>query len=347
MTVTKLHVGSVVQVKSEPEILALLDDKGCFEGLPFTEEMRKFCGTICTIRAVVNRFHIEGIGIRGIKDTVILEEARCDGRAHGMCDRACYLFFKSAWLNALPQALETGRSEANQKELLSIPSFWKDGDQSCQGNSTVLVKATSNLSRLDMRQYIQDVKTGTWRVRDVLFILLFLFNRRWDLTESVWDVSLGKRTAWDICKMALIVLGQNIRWCFKRILYSAKGDKKSEAVHKSSNSFAEPLNLQSGEWVEVKSRKEIIKTLGDRQRCRGLGFSSSMVKHCGERFQVAGRITNLVDEKTGKRIKNIKDTVVLEDCLCMGISFRGCPRGCYWFWKEDWLKRVDHKLNRK
>jgi hypothetical protein len=361
LSTIRLQVGTVVQVKSEHEILALLDEKGYFQGLPFTQEMRKFCGTTWSVRTVVNRLHIEGVGISGMNDTVILQGAQCDGTAHGMCDRACFLLFKRAWLSILPRDLNSGKSSVTHDNLCVDPLFWKDGTQRCQGDSTVLVKATSYLSPLDMRQYIHDLKTKTWRVRDVAFMLLFLLNRKWEATESVWDVSLGNRTFGDMCRMARIVLGQNMRWYLDRLLKAGNEDQKSRSVLKRDSVEAmrvkgeqnpgkkssEPLNLQPGKWVQVKSRNEILMTLGERQRYKGLGFSGGMLKHCGKRFQVLGHITNLVDEKTGRQIKNIKDTVVLKDCLCTGISFRGCPRGCYWFWKVDWLKRVDDRVNQK
>jgi hypothetical protein len=39
-----LRVGELVEVRSESEILATLDEKGELEALPFMPEMRQFCG---------------------------------------------------------------------------------------------------------------------------------------------------------------------------------------------------------------------------------------------------------------------------------------------------------------
>jgi hypothetical protein len=42
--VLNLRVGELVEVRSESEILATLNEKGELEALPFTPKMRQFCG---------------------------------------------------------------------------------------------------------------------------------------------------------------------------------------------------------------------------------------------------------------------------------------------------------------
>lgn len=42
--VLDLRVGEVVEVRSEEEILATLDERGELDGLPFMPEMLQFCG---------------------------------------------------------------------------------------------------------------------------------------------------------------------------------------------------------------------------------------------------------------------------------------------------------------
>ena len=56
----------------------------------------------------------------------------------------------------------------------------------------------------------------------------------------------------------------------------------------------ERLDLQPGELVEVKSNEEILATLNGRMN-RGLGFSPEMVKFCGQRFRVDGRISQIIE----------------------------------------------------
>jgi hypothetical protein len=39
-----LRVGDWVEVRSQAEILATLDERGCLDGLPFMPQMVDFCG---------------------------------------------------------------------------------------------------------------------------------------------------------------------------------------------------------------------------------------------------------------------------------------------------------------
>jgi hypothetical protein len=100
------------------------------------------------------------------------------------------------------------------------------------------------------------------------------------------------------------------------------------------------LNLQPGDWVEVKSYGEIRETLSGDSRLRGLGFSPDMIPFCGKRFQVSSRVERIILEWTGE-LKTLNDTVALDTVHCDGSSCRACPRNCFFLWREDWLKRVE------
>lgn len=105
----------------------------------------------------------------------------------------------------------------------------------------------------------------------------------------------------------------------------------------------ETLNLEPGEWVEVRTGEEIAKTLDDRGKHRGLGFMPEMQKFCGKRFRVYKKVGTIMLESTGE-IRRLKTpTVFLEDCFCDGQAHYGCDRSCFCFWKEAWLKRVPGK----
>lgn len=56
----RLQPGEVVQVRSENEILATLDRTSALEGLPFNEEMRKYCGRRFKVLKNVHKIIIEG-----------------------------------------------------------------------------------------------------------------------------------------------------------------------------------------------------------------------------------------------------------------------------------------------
>src|SRR5204863_121328 len=63
------------------------------------------------------------------------------------------------------------------------------------------------------------------------------------------------------------------------------------------------LHLQPGEFVQVKSKEEILTTLDQRNRNRGLLFDSEMLRYCGGTYRVLKRVHQIVDEKTGKMLR--------------------------------------------
>jgi hypothetical protein len=99
------------------------------------------------------------------------------------------------------------------------------------------------------------------------------------------------------------------------------------------------LNLQPGEWVEVKTLEEIQRTLDPMGRNHGLVFTPEMKKHLGKRYRVYKRLELMFDEyhKSQRRLKN---TVLLENVVCEGTGL-GCDRSCFLYWREAWLRRCD------
>jgi hypothetical protein len=105
-----------------------------------------------------------------------------------------------------------------------------------------------------------------------------------------------------------------------------------------------PLNLQPGEWVRVKSRDEIEATLTAEGKNRGLPFDFEMVPFCGRVMQIRGRVTRLIEERTGRMLEFSNDCIKLEDAVCSGHRRTGrffCPRKIYPYWREAWLERAD------
>jgi hypothetical protein len=104
---------------------------------------------------------------------------------------------------------------------------------------------------------------------------------------------------------------------------------------------AESLGLQAGEWVDVKSLAEIVATLDQNGRNRGLHFSADMRLYCGRRLRVRARAEKLITEGTGQ-MRGIPNTVFLEGATCDSAywAFGGCPRNDFLYWREIWLKRA-------
>ena len=100
------------------------------------------------------------------------------------------------------------------------------------------------------------------------------------------------------------------------------------------------LNLRAGEWIEVRSKVEILQTLDKNGRLDKLPFMPQMFEYCGRRFRVfkrAHKTCDTVNDYTGRRMN---EAVHLEGIRCDGQSYAGCQAGCLIFWKESWLKRV-------
>jgi hypothetical protein len=110
--------------------------------------------------------------------------------------------------------------------------------------------------------------------------------------------------------------------------------------HASSNVDNMSLNLKPGELVEVCSEKDILSTLDDKGKLKGVAFMPEMKKFCGKRFKVFKRVEKIRVESSGE-IRKIKNpTVFLEGVVCDGEISGPCDRACFCWWREAWLKRV-------
>src|SRR5258708_40006056 len=104
-------------------------------------------------------------------------------------------------------------------------------------------------------------------------------------------------------------------------------------------SSARTLGLRPGDWVEVRSKEEILETLSSDASIDALPFMPEMFQFCGQRFQVykrADKTCDTVDKTGGLRLRN---TVHLKELRCDGSAHGGCEAGCLMFWREAWLKR--------
>ena len=92
--------GTRVQLRSPAEILASLDETGSLDGLPFMPELLGFFGGSMRVAANTERLcdTIAPTAVRAIPETVLLDDLRCDGTAHGGCQAQCRLYWKEAWL---------------------------------------------------------------------------------------------------------------------------------------------------------------------------------------------------------------------------------------------------------
>jgi len=97
--------------------------------------------------------------------------------------------------------------------------------------------------------------------------------------------------------------------------------------------------LKVGDWVEVCSREEILRTLNSNAELDGMPFMPEMFEFCGKRFQVYKRAHKTCDTVFPVRGRRVADAVHL-NTRCSGLAHGGCHASCLLFWKTAWLKPV-------
>jgi hypothetical protein len=116
-------------------------------------------------------------------------------------------------------------------------------------------------------------------------------------------------------------------------------DRKEET---SAWSAAATLRaLAAGDRVRVRSLEEIRETLNMWNELKGCAFFPEMEPYCGTTQIVLKPVNRFVDERD-YQIKKCKGVVLLEDVICDGTATYGkCDRACFFFWREEWLERID------
>lgn len=175
--ILRLRVGETVEVRSESEIAATLDENGKYDGVSFMPEMRKFCGLRFRVFKRAHKVCVEGYGVRRLTNSVLLEDVRCDGTAHAGCQRACLIFWKKAWLKETNDAAIV-RSDNVGASANVIPQVGDTKSQVFSCQSTELSTATASLPWWDVGQYASDILSGN---------LTFL-----QVIRTLWNVLGGK-----------------------------------------------------------------------------------------------------------------------------------------------------------
>ena len=304
--------GDVVEVRSVDEIAATLDEHGSYENLPFTAEMRQFCGRRFRVFKRADKICIEtaySLDLRRLRDAVTLEEVRCDGSGHDGCRRMCMLFWKERWLKPAPAAIPEPPIDWTSILASTDASTQSPVDPTivyvCQ--ATALPAATTPLRIWDVRHYLRDLRSRALRPQQlpkVLFMAVYNKLAR-TLGRPDFGMLLGTQT-------------------------------KTPAV---------ALDLKPGELVRIKSKEEVRQTLDPTGKNRGMYFGNEETsRHCGKTYSMLTRLDRMILEDSGK-MRPINNTVLLRGTMCSGLCFGGCARGGYPMWREAWLERVDERTS--
>jgi hypothetical protein len=306
-----LRAGDWVQIKSACEIAETLDAPGELQGLPFMPEMLPFCGQRRRVVRRAEKTCIEypggGYKIREFlnNDVMVLEGTRCSGQDHDGCQRACTIFWKKAWLRKVTDGGTSSPEVASDSEEFRARLKTKASPTRYICQSTELSKATQAMTR--------------GRI----------------LAKCIDEVRSGSR---GVLEMISLVVAPMWRKATRKI-------PRKQLAGTLKRTPAGNLSLQPGEWVTIRPASEIVTTLDNKGRNRGLSCDYGMSNHSGEKLRVRHRLDRMISEPTGE-MRRVEATVVLEglNCTCANVV-GGCPRQDFIYWREIWLKRLNAAPN--
>jgi hypothetical protein len=326
-----LRAGDVVVVRSQEEILATLDENGRLDNLPFQPEMLAFCGLRMRVGKIAHKTcdTVKRTGGRRMERAVHLEGAHCDGGGHGGCKADCVFFWKDDWLRLEHEPAAVPVPGPCTEEIVRIRAKAPGEEQSpdptwvCQ--TTALYEATAPLSPYDIRQYIRDVTSGN--------------HSLWGISKLL--IAAGYR------KLVGLGYGYKVLVGFYNAFQKLRGGEPYPETHgvipDGKPTPVEKLDLQPGEWVEVKKPAEIMPTLTEKGFNRGMRYDMEMLKYSGKRYKVQMIVDKIINEQTGKMMPMKTPCIQLEDVYCRATCTPmrlGCPRKMNTYWREIWLKRV-------
>ena len=101
------------------------------------------------------------------------------------------------------------------------------------------------------------------------------------------------------------------------------------------------VSLKAGDLVQVRSLIEIKATLNHWGQLKGCSFAHEMEQYCNTTQQILKPVERFVDERDF-RILRTKGIYLLDGINCPGVASLGrCDRNCFFFWREEWLERID------
>ena len=310
-----LRPGDKVRLRPLNEILETLDETGSYENVPFMLEMTGYAGRTMTVDRRLEKicdYMGEESRSRRMTNAVLLNETRCDGSGHGGCQAECRIFWKEVWLERVDDSIAEESHAVVPGRLLpliDVGAHRTDPEKGevfrCQ--ATEATRATTPIPEKAIGQYVREVRVGNIGVPELVRV-----------GSSALVTKLARKAG--------------LR---PYLPMEVAGDKRVDG---------EKLGLQPGEWVRVRSKEEIGRTLNANAAHRGLLFTHEMAQYCGQTFRVHSRVERLINENTGELLHMKQECIALEDVVCKGHYTAGawfCAREHLPLWREDWLERVE------
>ena len=164
-----------------------------------------------------------------------------------------------------------------------------------------------------------------------------------DVSEGIVEVpseSLGRRSK----LMARRLLSPGMERKYKNFIndlmnqycrLTGKKTKPGVYLPKSSSD-----HLQAGDWVRVRTLKEIAAIVNHWGQVKGCAFMPEMAKYCDTTQRVLKPMERFVDERD-LLVKKSRGILFLEGVVCEGTEdFGRCDRSCFHFWREEWLEKI-------
>jgi len=129
---------------------------------------------------------------------------------------------------------------------------------------------------------------------------------------------------------------------------TAESPSGSETGARARGATGRRGRLQAGDLVRVKPLEEIMQTLDGTNRLKGLKFLNPMAEHCGKTYRVLKPVRRIVNDMD-HTVKKARGIVILDGVVCHGKGIYGredCDRTCFFFWKEEWLTRIEESGGR-
>jgi hypothetical protein len=130
------------------------------------------------------------------------------------------------------------------------------------------------------------------------------------------------------------------RWNFVISFFAEKNNLTKGLVEGRRNNCAVGT-LKPGDLVRIRSKDEVKNTLNRWNQLKGCAFTEEMWPYCGTTQKVLKRMEKFLDERD-YLMKRCKGIVILDGIFCEGTKdFGACDRSCYYFWREEWLRKID------